>query len=515
MTSLWKFNTSEYRFDTLRILPFSSITSIGYSVNVVPLIVTSIYVGTRTLVIAVPDIARLDRQCLFRNKRHQKFGTFVMDLWFAAPKGAQKKKTTPGVQSLAAAQKLDNEGSDAAKALKGYEEALALLLEDLKTERDPKKQQNLKGIIEKNMSRAEVLKKKVRKFPPDHHDYTKVPRRRIEPPLPPREPKRSEYEEKMLGEMVEQSPGVSWDDVAGLETAKRTLQEAVVLPYLRPDLYRGLRAPPKGVLLYGPPGTGKTLLAKAVASESGLTFFSVSASSLTSKWGGEGEKLVRALFEVAKKDAPSCIFLDELDSLLGKRGDASEHEASRRLKNEFLVRLDGIAGDDSDRDSSNSPEKKGVVPKQRQRDEPTTTKRVLFIGATNLPWQLDDAVLRRMPRRILIPLPDTKARRDMIDKLLDGADGVSHRLSSREKDALAQATATYSMAELRTLAQEAAYGPLRDLGDKVRSAKPNEVRPVALRDFQEARTQVKPSCDASLLAKFDQWTTDFGVRGGA
>lgn len=112
---------------------------------------------------------------------------------------------------------------------------------------------------------------------------------------------------------------VHWDDIAGLESAKYSLKEAVVYPFLRPDLFRGLREPVRGMLLFGPPGTGKTMLARAVATESHSTFFSISASSLTSKYLGESEKLVRALFAIAKKLSPSIIFVDEIDSIMGSR----------------------------------------------------------------------------------------------------------------------------------------------------------------------------------------------------
>ena len=95
----------------------------------------------------------------------------------------------------------------------------------------------------------------------------------------------------------------------------------VVLPMMRPDIFTGLRAPPKGLLLFGPPGTGKTLIGKCIASQSGSTFFSISASSLTSKWVGEGEKMVRALFAVAKVHQPSVVFIDEIDSLLTSRSE--------------------------------------------------------------------------------------------------------------------------------------------------------------------------------------------------
>jgi spastin len=134
--------------------------------------------------------------------------------------------------------------------------------------------------------------------------------------------------------------GVTWDDIAGLSFAKQTLQEAVILPNLRPDLFTGLRAPPRGVLLFGPPGTGKTLLAKAVATESGFAFFSIAASSVTSKFLGEGEKLMKGLFGVARRLEPAVIFFDEIDALMSARKD-NEHEASRRIKTEFMTQVRG------------------------------------------------------------------------------------------------------------------------------------------------------------------------------
>jgi SpoVK/Ycf46/Vps4 family AAA+-type ATPase len=143
---------------------------------------------------------------------------------------------------------------------------------------------------------------------------------------------------KIEMEIVDSGDPVSFQDIAGLADAKQTVMELVCWPMKRPDLFTGLRRGPNGLLLFGPPGTGKTLIGKAIAHESGATFFSISSSSLTSKWIGEGEKLVRTLFAVAGYREPSVVFIDEIDSLLTQR-KADENEASRRIKTEFLVQL--------------------------------------------------------------------------------------------------------------------------------------------------------------------------------
>ncbi|XP_065859462.1 uncharacterized protein [Euphorbia lathyris] len=205
------------------------------------------------------------------------------------------------------------------------------------------------------------------------------------------------YEAKLVeainNSIVDRSPSIKWDDVAGLEKAKQSLMEMVILPTKRKDLFTGLRKPAKGLLLFGPPGNGKTMLAKAVASESEATFFNVSASSLTSKWVGEAEKLVRTLFMVAISRQPSVIFMDEIDSIMSTRL-ASENESSRRLKSEFLIQFDGVTSNPSDL--------------------------VIVIGATNKPQELDDAVLRRLVKRIYVPLPDKNVRKLLLKNKLKG-----------------------------------------------------------------------------------------------
>jgi katanin p60 ATPase-containing subunit A1 len=148
-------------------------------------------------------------------------------------------------------------------------------------------------------------------------------------------------------DLIDKSPNVKFEDIAGLQDCKKCLQEAVLLPILMPQYFIGIRRPWKGVLMFGPPGTGKTMLAKAVAATGGTTFFNVSASSLGSKYRGESEKLVRILFEMARFYAPTTIFMDEIDALAGRRGGSDESEASRRVKAELLIQMDGATSTSS------------------------------------------------------------------------------------------------------------------------------------------------------------------------
>lgn len=230
---------------------------------------------------------------------------------------------------------------------------------------------------------------------------------------------------QIFNEIVVQGDEVHWDDIAGLDIAKDALKETVVYPFLRPDLFMGLREPARGMLLFGPPGTGKTMLARAVATESKSTFFAISASSLTSKFLGESEKLVRALFGIAKAMAPSIIFVDEIDSLLSARGDSGEHEATRRIKTEFLIQWSDLARAAAGREQSAQEKERGDA------------SRVLVLAATNLPWAIDEAARRRFVRRQYIPLPEDEVRKRQLKTLL-GAQ--KHGLSGRDIEKLVALT---------------------------------------------------------------------------
>jgi SpoVK/Ycf46/Vps4 family AAA+-type ATPase len=287
--------------------------------------------------------------------------------------------------------------------------------------------------------------------------------------------------ELICNEIIDKNPSVDWDDIAGLEFAKNTVKEIIIYPLMRPDLFTGIRAPPKGLLLFGPPGTGKTMIGKAIASKSKSTFFSISASSLTSKWIGEGEKMVKTLFAVARCFKPSVIFIDEIDSLLTQRSD-NENEASRRIKTEFLVQFDGAA-----------------VPKGEE-------DRILVIGATNRPHELDDAARRRLVKRLYIPLPDFKARKTLILNLLSK---TMHCLSEEDIHIISQKCDGYSGSDIKALCQEAALIPLRTITD-ISTIDIENVRPINLHDFEEAIKHVKASVSIEDLKIYSEWNKTFG-----
>nr|XP_043639709.1 ATPase family AAA domain-containing protein FIGL1-like [Erigeron canadensis] len=238
--------------------------------------------------------------------------------------------------------------------------------------------------------------------------------------------------EKICNEIMDGDPNIQWDDIAGLEHAKKCVNEMVILPMLRPDIFTGCRSTGRGLLLFGPPGTGKTMIGKAIAAEAKATFFYISSSSLTSKWVRTNENLVRALFGVASCRQPAVIFLDEIDSLLSKR-NSNDHQGIRAQKTQLLIEMDGFAsGNDQ----------------------------VLVIEATNRPQDLDEAAMRRLTKRFYVPLPSSEARACIICNLLK-KDGLLE-LSPEDIDSICKLTEGYSGSDMKIFVKDAAMGPVRE-----------------------------------------------------
>lgn len=298
--------------------------------------------------------------------------------------------------------------------------------------------------------------------------------------------------ERYLVEMIEREvlqrkPNVEWGSIAGLKDAKSLLQEVVVLPNIVPDFFKGIRRPWKGVLLVGPPGTGKTLLAKAVATECKSTFFNVTSSTLTSKYRGESEKLVRILFHMARRLAPSIIFIDEVDALVAKRNAAHDHEASRRFQAELLIQMDGL---------------------QEENNE----QNILVLAASNHPWYVDEAFRRRFEKRIYIPLPDGPAREEMLRLHLTGM-----KLDSRlNLGKIAKKLDGYSGADLLSVCRDAAMMSLRrkiagKSTDQIRQlTKADLEEPITSQDFLDAVKRCRTSVSSTDLSAYENWMKEFG-----
>ncbi|CAM9693163.1 unnamed protein product [Chrysoparadoxa australica] len=341
-------------------------------------------------------------------------------------------------------------------------------------------------------------------------------------------------------DIFQESTGVGWTDIVGLNGPQRLLKEAVVMPLKYPQLFTGLLSPWCGVLLYGPPGNGKTMLAKAVASECGTTFFNISAASIVSKYRyaqcigcgegdrltgaaplrqahpttqmkktrhksrpaalhclfscrGDSEKLVRVLFELARHHSPSTIFIDEIDSIMGQRGSqgesGGEHEGSRRMKTELLIQMDGLAKQSNDGS-------------------------VFVLAASNLPWELDVALLRRLEKRVMVTMPTLEAREAMIRMHLAG------RLHKDVGVAAAAGRMTgYSGADVKLVCKEAAMHPVRKLMSRLEGVgqmtgnNAIDDEPLAMEVTEEhlaaALATTKPSAH-KFAGKYTKWGQEYG-----
>lgn len=339
------------------------------------------------------------------------------------------------------------------------------------------------------------------------------------PPGADGDAEKAKMRSQLSSAIVTEKPNVHWEDVSGLEHAKDALKEAVILPVKFPQFFTGKRKPWRGILLYGPPGTGKSYLAKAVATEADSMFFSVSSSDLVSKWMGESEKLVSELFAEARANAPSIIFIDEVDSLVSARGD-NESEAARRIKTEFLVQMDGV-GNNKD-------------------------QQVLILGATNLPNALDPAIRRRFDKRIYIALPDSPSRAKMFKIHLGD---TPHKLTEEDFRFLGGETVGFSGSDINLIVKDTLMQPVRkvqeathfrpatgpdgapgfwepcapsapgaqerdltwfatnDQADKVL------VPSITRADFQASLHRARPTVSPDDLALYEKFTSEFGEEG--
>lgn len=413
----------------------------------------------------------------------------------------------------------DNEG-EYEKAYQLYYSSLELFMLALKWEKNPRSKEMIRAKTGEYMDRAEKLKNHLasgdRKKPSAVGANGKVAqgsgKGKEEDDSNGEDAESKKLRSALQGAILSDKPNVKWEDVAGLESAKEALKEAVILPIKFPHLFTGKRQPWKGILLYGPPGTGKSYLAKAVATEANSTFFSVSSSDLVSKWMGESERLVKQLFNMARENKPAIIFIDEVDALCGPRGEG-ESEASRRIKTELLVQMDGVGKD---------------------------SKGVLILGATNIPWQLDAAIRRRFQRRVHISLPDINARMKMF---MLAVGSTPCQMTQVDYRSLAEMSEGYSGSDISIAVQDALMQPIRKIQtathykkvthegtEKLTPCSPGDAGamemswlsveaeqllepPLILKDFIKAVRNSRPTVSHEDLTRNSDWTKEFGSEG--
>lgn len=403
------------------------------------------------------------------------------------------------------------------KAYQQYYAALELFMLALKWEKNPKSKDMIRGKAGEYMERAEKLKKHIEEQDSNKRKPAAMGNNGTASNGGGKSDGDDDAESKKLrgalaGAILTEKPNIKWEDVAGLEGAKEALKEAVILPIKFPHLFTGKRQPWKGILLYGPPGTGKSYLAKAVATEANSTFFSVSSSDLVSKWMGESERLVKQLFNLARENRPSIIFIDEIDALCGPRGEG-ESEASRRIKTELLVQMDGVGND---------------------------SKGVLILGATNIPWQLDAAIRRRFQRRVHISLPDQPARMRMFEIAVGT---TPCELKADDYKTLGKLSEGYSGSDIAIAVQDALMQPVRKIQtathykkvevdgmEKLTPCSPGDAGamemnwvqvdteqllepPLQVKDFIKAIKSSRPTVSGEDLKRSAEWTLEFGSEG--
>lgn len=394
-----------------------------------------------------------------------------------------KKEATEAVQ-------LDHQGRYQ-EAMNKYFRAAEILIQFTKFNKNPIIQAQCEKSLQEYIDRAKQLKRQLggaRKKISSSKISSDKP---IDDELKEEGEEYSEEEAELINSIsntiITESPDVRWMDIAGLENCKQALREAIVLPMLKPELFTGARKPWSGILLFGPPGCGKTLLAKAAATECNSTFFNVSSADLLSKWLGESEKLISSLFKVARIKAPSLIFIDEIDSVATKRGDRGESSGERRVKTQLLSEIQGI--------------------------KTSGKKQLLVLGATNRPWDIDNAMLSRFEKKVYVPLPDVPARA-AIFKIHTA--GVNSGLTDEEYIELAARSEGYSGRDIANVCREVIMVPIRELdmgGLLENSDQEIQVRDIVLDDFINSLKKVKPMTTERDLEEYAKWAEEFGESG--
>lgn len=413
----------------------------------------------------------------------------------------------------------EDEAGNYEKALQLYQTSLEYFKTYLKYEKNERVRESILEKFKEYLTRAEYLKGVAGQDSDSGPNAGAAAAQRVKKPgvgggKEEDDKEKDRMKAGLTGAILSEKPNVKWDDVAGLEGAKEALKEAVILPVKFPQFFTGKRKPWSGILLYGPPGTGKSYLAKAVATEADSTFFSISSQDLVSKWLGESEKLVSQLFNLARENSPSIIFIDEVDSLCSVRGD-NESEAARRIKTQLMVEMQGV-GSNNDK--------------------------VLILAATNLPYNLDQAIRRRFDKRIYIPLPEAPARTHMFKIHLGD---TPNSMTDPDYQELGRRTEGFSGSDVSVVVKDVLMQPIRllresthfrkvrgdDRGVSYEPCSPSEpgaeektlqwfadndlagrvIPPrISMRDFEKVLLRARPTVGKGDLAVFENFTSEFG-----